>query len=75
MKSKTDNQMWEKKHGIRESQTKFDNRVHPLHWATSSGSSPMGTDPINGFKMVHNGFGIYETSTSTTVKKMLDRKS
>ena len=33
-----------------ESLTKFDNGVHPLHWATSSGPSPMGTDPINGFK-------------------------
>ena len=27
-----------------------DNGVHPLHWATSPGPSPMGTDPINGFK-------------------------
>ena len=32
------------------SQTKIDNGVHPLHWATSLGPSPMGTDPINGFK-------------------------
>ena len=29
-----------------------DNEVHSLHWATSLGPSPMGTDPINGFKMV-----------------------
>ena len=36
------------------------NGVHPLHWATSLGPSPMGTDPINGFKMVHNVSGIYE---------------
>ena len=28
------------------SQTKVDNGVHPLHWATSPGPSPMGTDPI-----------------------------
>ena len=35
-----------------ESQTEVDNGVHPLHWATSLGPSPMGTDPINGFKMV-----------------------
>ena len=41
-----------KKHRIRESQTEVDNRVHPLHWATSPGPSPMGTDQINGFKMV-----------------------
>ena len=33
-----------------ESQTEVDNGVHPLHWATSLGPSPMGTDPINGFK-------------------------
>ena len=50
MKSKTDNQMWEKKHRIRESQIEVDNGVHPLHWATSLGRSPMGTDPINLLK-------------------------
>ena len=50
MNRKTDKQMWEKKQRIRESQTEVDNEVHPLHWATSSGPSPMGTDPINGFK-------------------------
>ena len=33
-----------------ESQTEVDNGSHPLHWATSPGPSPMGTDPINGFK-------------------------
>ena len=32
------------------------NGVHPFHWATSSGPSPMGTDPINGFKMVQIWF-------------------
>ena len=32
--------------------TKVDNGVHPLHWDTSPGPSPMETDPINGFKMV-----------------------
>ena len=31
---------------------RIDNGVHPLHWATSPGPSPMGTDPINGFKKV-----------------------
>ena len=35
-----------------ESQAKIDNVVHPLHSATSLGPSPMGIDPINGFKMV-----------------------
>ena len=40
-----------------ESQTEVDNRFHPLHWATSPGPSPMGTDPINGFKMVQNDSG------------------
>ena len=50
MKNKIDNKMWEKKHRIRESQTEVDNGVHPLHWATSLGPSPMGNDPINVFK-------------------------
>ena len=35
-----------------ESQPEVDKGVHPLHWATSPGLSPMGIDPINGFKMV-----------------------
>ena len=35
-----------------ESQTEVDNGVHPLHWATSPGPSPMGTDPINSFKKI-----------------------
>ena len=38
-----------------ESLTEVDNGVHPLHWATSLGPSPMGTDPINLLKMVQNG--------------------
>jgi hypothetical protein len=41
----------------RESQnTEIVNGVHPLHWATSPGPSPMGTDPINLQKLVHNGY-------------------
>ena len=47
-----------KKHRIRESQTEVDNGVHPLHLATSLGPSPMGTDPINLFKMAQNGSRI-----------------
>ena len=46
-----------KKHRIIESQIEVDNGVHPLHWAMSLGPSPMGTDPINGFKMVQNDPG------------------
>ena len=41
---------------------KIDNGVHPLHWATSPGPSPMGTDPINGFKMVQM---VLETTSAT----------
>ena len=41
----------------RATNTEIDNGVHPLHWATSLGPSPMGTDPINLFKMVQNGSG------------------
>ena len=44
-----------------ESQTEVDNGVHPLHWDTSLGTSPMGTNPINGFKMVQ----MVMASTST----------
>ena len=55
-KNKTNNQMWEKKHRIKQSQPEVDNGVHPLHWATSPGPSPMGTDPINLFKMVQKWF-------------------
>ena len=48
-----------------ESQLEVDNEVHPLHWAMSLGPSPMGTNPINGFKMVQM---VLET-TSATVKQ------
>ena len=37
---------------------RIDNGVHPLHWAMSSGPSPMGTDPINSFKNGTNGSGL-----------------
>ena len=39
-----------------ESQQEVDNGVHPLHWATSPGPSPMGTDPINGLKKWYKWF-------------------
>ena len=55
------------KHGIRESQTKVDNGVHPLHWATSLGPSPMGTDPINLLKW----YKMVMETTSATVNRML----
>ena len=41
--------------------TKVDNGVHPLHWATSPGPSPMGTNPINSFKNGTNGSGLYKS--------------
>ena len=71
MKSKTDNQMWEKKHRIRESQTEVDNGVHPLHWAMSPGPSPMGTDPINGFKW-YKRFWTLQINFSSMDKSMQD---
>ena len=43
---------YKEKHKIRESQAEVDNGVHPLHWATS-----LGPSPINLFKMVQNGSG------------------
>ena len=35
---------------MRVTNTEVVNGVHPLHWAMSPGPSPMGTNPINGFK-------------------------
>ena len=57
-----------RKHRNRESKIEVDNGVHPLHWATSPGPSPMGTDPINGFK---NGTKMVLKSTSATVNRVL----
>ena len=49
--------MWENTSTESEShKTEVDNGVHPLHWATSPGPSPMGTDPINLYKMVQKWF-------------------
>ena len=50
-----------------ESQTKVENGVHSLHWATSPGPSPMGTDPSNGFKW----YKMVLASTSATTNRML----
>ena len=47
-----------------EPQIEVNNGVHPLHWATSPGPSPMGADPINGFKW----YKMVLASTSATVK-------
>ena len=63
MKNKTDKQMPSRKHRNRVI-NRVDNGVHPLHWATSPGPSPIGTDPINCFKWYKNGSG----TTSATVK-------
>ena len=41
-----------------EPQIEVDNGVHPLHWATSLGPSPIGTDPINLLKWYKNGSGL-----------------
>ena len=48
--------------------TEVDNRVHPLHWATSPGPSPMGTDPINGFKNGTNGSGLCKSISAVWTK-------
>ena len=50
-----------------ESQTEVDNGVHPLHWATSLGPSPMVTNPINLLKW----YKMVLESTSATVNRML----
>ena len=55
----------------RATNTEIDNGVHPLHWATSPGPSPMGTDLINLFKMVQNGsrinFNNYEQNAVQSI--------
>ena len=55
----------------KQTQTEVDNRVHPLHWATSPGPSPIGTDPINLLKWYKkDGSG----TTSATVKQNVGHK-
>ena len=49
------------------SQTEVDNGVHPLHWATSLGPYPMGTDPINLLKW----YKMVLETTSATVNRVL----
>ena len=62
--------MGKTKHRIRESQAEVDNGFHPLHWATSPGPYPIGTDPINGFKW----YKMVLETTSTTVKQNAGHK-
>ena len=59
--------MQRRKHRNRESQTEVDNGVHPLHWATSPGPSPMGTNPINLLKW----YKMVLESTSAIANRML----
>ena len=68
MKYKTDKQMPRRKNTEPEPQTEVDNGVHPLHWATSLGPSPMGTDPINGFKNGTNGSGLCKSISAVWTK-------
>ena len=49
---------------------RINNGVHPLHWDTSPGPSPMGTDPINLLKWYKNG----SRTTSATVKQNAGQK-
>ena len=72
MKSKTDKTDVGKTNTESEShKTEVDNGVHPLHWVTSPGPSPMGTDPINGFKIVQNGSGINLSNYKQNVVQIL----
>ena len=69
MKDKTDKQIPRRKRRNRESKTEVDNGVHPLHWAMSPGPSPMGTDPINGFKKNGtNGSGLCKSISAVWTK-------
>ena len=56
-----------------DSQPEVDNGVHPLHWDTSPGPSPMGTDPINGFKKKwYKWFWNLQSNFSSMDKSMQD---
>ena len=54
-----------------ESQPEVDNEVHPLHWATSLGPSPMGTDP-NTFLKWYKWFWTLQISFSSMDKSLQD---
>ena len=55
-----------------ESQTEVDNGVHPLHWATSLGPSPMGTNPITSFKWYK---WLWNLQISSTVWEKVSKTS
>ena len=57
---------------IESQKIEVDNGVHPLHWATSLGPSPMGTDPINLFKMVQKWFWTLQINFSSMGKILPD---
>ena len=65
MKTTTMIDRYKEEHTEIESQIEVDNGVHPLHWATSPGPSPMGTDPINLLKW----YKMVLETTSATVKQ------
>ena len=70
------NRRGKNKHRNREPQTEVDNGVHPLHRAMSPGPSPMGTDPINLFKMVQNGPRInFSNCKQNVVQSLQDLSS
>ena len=72
MQGKTDKQMWKKKHRIRESQTKVDNGVHPLHWLHLR--VPLQWVPIQliSLKWYKNGYGInFSNCKQNAVQKYL----
>ena len=52
--------------------TEVVNGVHPLHWATSPSPYPMGTDPINLFKMVQKWFWTLQINFSSMGKSLPD---
>ena len=51
-----------------ESQTKVDNGVHPLHWATSPGPSPMEPIQLKAFKNGTNGSGLCKSVSPVWTK-------
>jgi hypothetical protein len=58
---------------MRVTNKEVDNGVHPLHWATSPGPSPMGTDPLMASKW-YIWFWNLCKSTSTATEQNVGQK-
>jgi hypothetical protein len=51
---------------MRDTNKKVDNGVHPLHWDTSPGPSPMGTDPLISSKWYKWLWNFYKSTLAAS---------